>query len=194
MAALADAFDGFILDQWGVLHDGTRPYPGAVECLQRLHEAGKRIVVLSNSGKRDAENLRLMAKMGFAAGLLDRFVSAGEDARIALQSRTEPFHGALGPRCYAFTRGGDRSLLEGIGLEFVERVGLHPLVFVAATARQPQILLLRLAAFALGAEVFEGHALSSQFFGAKAIAATVLRLCADAAAQIGRNALFLHLL
>lgn len=122
MAALADAFDGFILDQWGVLHDGTRPYPGAAECLQRLHEAGKRIVVLSNSGKRGAENLRLMAKMGFEAGLLDRFVSAGEDARSALQSRAEPFHGALGPRCYAFTRGGDRSLLEGIGLEFVDRV------------------------------------------------------------------------
>ena len=37
MSALAERYDGFILDQWGVLHDGTRPYAGAAECLERLH-------------------------------------------------------------------------------------------------------------------------------------------------------------
>ena len=42
MAALAREFDGFIVDQWGILHDGTRPYPGALECLRSLREAGKR--------------------------------------------------------------------------------------------------------------------------------------------------------
>jgi HAD superfamily hydrolase (TIGR01459 family) len=122
LAPLAARFDGFILDQWGVLHDGTRPYAGAAECLARLRAAGKRIVVLSNSGRREADNLRLMDSMGFDTSLIDRFVSAGEDARDALERRTGPFHKALGPRCYAITRAGDRSLLEGIGLEFVETI------------------------------------------------------------------------
>jgi len=122
VAPLAAAFDGFILDQWGVLHDGTQPYPGAAECLRRMRAAGKRIVVLSNSGKREKDNLQLMAGMGFDIGLIDRFVSAGEDARTALEARAHPFHRALGRRCFAFTRGGDRALLEGIGLEFVARV------------------------------------------------------------------------
>lgn len=122
LAPLAAAFEGFILDQWGVLHDGTHPYPGAAECLTRLRAAGKRIVVLSNSGKREADNLRLMERMGFDIDLIDRFVSAGEDARNALEFRVEPFHMGLGRHCYAFTRGGDRSLLEGIGLDFVETV------------------------------------------------------------------------
>ncbi len=122
VAQLAAAFDGFILDQWGVIHDGTHPYPGAAECLIRLHGAGKRIVILSNSGKREADNLRMMKRMGFDIDLIDRFVSAGEDARTALESRVEPFHRGLGRRCYAFTRGGDRSLLEDIGLDFVEAV------------------------------------------------------------------------
>ena len=57
VSALVADFDGYILDQWGVMHDGTRPYPGAAECLQRLRAAGKRIVVLSNSSKREAESL-----------------------------------------------------------------------------------------------------------------------------------------
>ena len=122
VAVLLREYDGFILDQWGVLHDGTRPYPGAAECLRRLRGAGRRIVVLSNSGKREHENLRLMASMGFEPALVDRIVSGGEDARRALETRKHPFHRALGRRCYAFTRAGDRSLLEGIGLELIGRI------------------------------------------------------------------------
>jgi len=122
VAALIERYDGFILDQWGVLHDGAIPYDGAVDCLRRLRDAGKRIVVLSNSGRRDAYNVRLMAGMGFEPALYDRFVGAGEDARNALVARTDPFHRALGSRCYAFTRGGDHSLLNGLGIEIVERI------------------------------------------------------------------------
>jgi HAD superfamily hydrolase (TIGR01459 family) len=122
MSAVVHDYDGFIIDQWGVLHDGTHPYAGAAECLAQLHSAGKRVVVLSNSGKRESENLRLMARLGFPAASFERFVSAGEDARQAIAARIEPFHRALGTRCYAFTRDGDRSLLEGIGLEWARRV------------------------------------------------------------------------
>jgi HAD superfamily hydrolase (TIGR01459 family) len=122
ISALVNDYDGFILDQWGVLHDGTRPYAGAAECLQRLRGTRKRIVVLSNSGKRASDNLRLMAGMGFDTALIDRVISAGEHARGALQARADRFHAALGRRCYAFTRGGDRSLLDGIGLELVDRI------------------------------------------------------------------------
>ena len=137
VAALAAVFDGFILDQWGVLHDGTRPYPGAAECLARLRAAGKRIVVLSNSGRRESDNLRLMERLGFDIGLIDRFVSAGEDARTAVETRSTPFHQKLGTRCYAFTRAGDRSLLEGIGLEFVDAIeGAHFLAVIGSDSPQ----------------------------------------------------------
>ena len=122
VAGLASRFDGFIVDQWGVLHDGARPYPGALECLERLRAAGKHVVVLSNSGRREAENVRLMERMGFPGGLFDRMVSAGEDARESIVNRSSPFHSRLGRRCYAFTRAGDRSILEGIGLAFVASV------------------------------------------------------------------------
>jgi HAD superfamily hydrolase (TIGR01459 family) len=122
VSALATDYDGFILDQWGVLHDGTSPYAGAIECLEQLRAAGKRVVVLSNSGRREAENLRFMARMGFPAALFDRFVGAGDDARRAIAARADPFHLALGRRCFAFTRNGDHSLIDGIGLEIVDRV------------------------------------------------------------------------
>lgn len=122
IAALASEFDGFIVDQWGILHDGTRPYPGAVDCLEQLRRAGKHVVVLSNSGRRDAENIRLMASMGFDPRLFDRFVSAGEDAREAIERRGHSFHARLGRRYFAFTRDDNVSLLEGLALERVARV------------------------------------------------------------------------
>jgi HAD superfamily hydrolase (TIGR01459 family) len=133
VSQLAARYTGFILDQWGVLHDGTTPYAGAAECLRELRAAGKRIVVLSNSGKREAQNLALMARMGFDVSVIDRFISAGEEARRAIAARADAFHQRLGQRCYAFTRGGDRALLEGIGLTFVERIEEAEFIAVLGT-------------------------------------------------------------
>src|SRR4051794_27404171 len=53
-APLAEAFDGFILDLWGVIHDGVTPYPGAIDCLARLRATGKPTVMLSNVPRRAA--------------------------------------------------------------------------------------------------------------------------------------------
>ena len=49
---IGDRFDVAVLDQYGVLHNGTEPYPFANAALQFLREAGKPTVVLSNSGRR----------------------------------------------------------------------------------------------------------------------------------------------
>jgi HAD superfamily hydrolase (TIGR01459 family) len=122
VSQLVGNYDGFIVDQWGVLHDGVNRYPGARDCVRRLHGTGKRIVVLSNTGQSADRNLSLMQGMGFDAAWFDGFVGAGEDARSALAERREPFHRSLGRRCYAFTRGGNASLIEGIGLERVAAV------------------------------------------------------------------------
>jgi HAD superfamily hydrolase (TIGR01459 family) len=122
VAALAREYDGFIVDQWGILHDGTRAYPGALDCLERLRAAGKHVVVLSNSGRRGAENLRIMARLGFAEKLFDGCISAGEDARAAIERPTGAFHARLGRRYYAFTRDDDATLLEGLERERVARV------------------------------------------------------------------------
>jgi HAD superfamily hydrolase (TIGR01459 family) len=105
-----------------VVHDGANPYPGARACLESLKAAGKRVVMLSNSGRSNAANEALMASMGFARPLYDAFIAAGEDARNAIAGRTTPFHARLGRRCLAFTRDGERRLLDGLGLTFVDRV------------------------------------------------------------------------
>jgi len=122
LAQLLPRYDGFLLDQWGVLHDGIRPYPGAVAALETLRRACKRVIILSNSGRSGAENAKQLAKFGFVPELYDEVVSAGDDAREALVARDEAFHQALGRRCLLLAREGDRHLADGLGLELVDTI------------------------------------------------------------------------
>jgi HAD superfamily hydrolase (TIGR01459 family) len=115
---LLPRFDVFFLDQFGVLHDGSAPYPGAVEALTRLKSAGKTILLLSNSGKRSAPNEARLAKLGFQSGSWDHFVSSGEVAWRHL-AKSLPKEG-LELRCLLIARDGDRSAVEGLSLRVTQ--------------------------------------------------------------------------
>ncbi len=119
LADLASRYRGFIVDQWGVLHDGATPYPEALEGLAELRAAGKRVVVLSNSGKRAAINEQRLAGLGIAADLYDALVTSGEATWQALARRSDPVFAGLGRRCVLWSRTGDRSLVDDQGLEVV---------------------------------------------------------------------------
>lgn len=75
---VAGRYDAIVLDQWGVLHDGTKPYPGAVEAVRDLRSAGKHLAVLSNSGKRAAPNADRITAMGFPANAFETVMTSGE--------------------------------------------------------------------------------------------------------------------
>jgi HAD superfamily hydrolase (TIGR01459 family) len=78
LLTIAPDFGAVVLDQWGVLHDGTRAYPRAVPTLARLTARGVRLAVLSNSGKRAAPNLARIAQMGFDPSVFACVMTSGE--------------------------------------------------------------------------------------------------------------------
>ncbi|MEO0328144.1 MAG: TIGR01459 family HAD-type hydrolase [Pseudomonadota bacterium] len=78
LGEVADRYDAIVFDQWGVLHDGSRPYPGAVACLEALSDSDHRLAVLSNSGKRSLSNLERISNMGFRPDLLEFVMTSGE--------------------------------------------------------------------------------------------------------------------
>jgi len=78
LSEVAGLYGAVVLDQWGVLHDGTRPYPGAVACVAGLAAAGVRLAVLSNSGKRAGPNAARIAAMGFDAAAFACVMTSGE--------------------------------------------------------------------------------------------------------------------
>lgn len=112
MAGLADHYDGFLLDLWGVLHDGRSPMPGAVDALQNLRRAGKRIVVLSNAPRRVAGVIRRISEIGISRGLYDELLSSGEAAWRWMRQGNPG-----GRRFYPIMATRDQNMLEGLPFE-----------------------------------------------------------------------------
>lgn len=128
---IADRFDCLLLDQWGALHDGRQVFPSARDCVEGLRAAGKRVLILSNSGKRADENIRRLAKLGLPRSAYDALLTSGEAAWLGLRSRTEPPFSDLGRRCLLVTRGPDPSIVDGLDLEVVADVAAADFIFLA---------------------------------------------------------------
>src|SRR3954454_3096599 len=120
MRALAPAYDGFILDLWGVVHDGTAPFPGVLDCMEKLIGAGKRLVLLSNAPRRADDVKRRIASIGVPEGLYHGVMSSGEEAWQHLYRRDDPFYAGLGRRCLHIGSDLDLGIREGLDLSFVE--------------------------------------------------------------------------
>lgn len=131
LRTFADRFEGFVVDQWGVLHDGTRPYPDVAATLRELKRRGKRIVLLSNSGRRAEFNRRVLAQMGFDLADFDAVVTSGEAAWLQLRNRTLPDFAALGTRCVLLTREGDLSVAADLDLTLVDDPAEAQFVFLS---------------------------------------------------------------
>ena len=118
-AALAARYDGFILDLWGVIHDGVSPYPGAVDCLRRLRALGKPAVLLSNAPRRSHPAAEAMRGMGIGEDLYTGIVTSGEVTHRLLRDRDTPRFAALGHRLYHLGPERDRNVFADLAIERV---------------------------------------------------------------------------
>jgi len=119
---ISDSYSGFIIDQWGVLHNGEKPYEGVIECLKELKARKKHVIILSNSGKRAQQNKDRLKKIGIGPSLYNDIVTAGELTWQGLENQDFAFFENLGKKCYLISRGGDRSIVDGASLEIVDDV------------------------------------------------------------------------
>lgn len=127
---VADRFDAFLIDQFGVLRDGAGPYPQAPAELNKLRALGKKIIVLSNSGKRSVENSVRLAKLGFDEACWDWFLTSGETAWRMMAAETQ---GGARKRCLLISRDGDTSPLDGLDYDRTEDAETADIVLIAAS-------------------------------------------------------------
>src|SRR6185437_15547695 len=95
-APLARRYGGFIVDLWGVIHDGVTPYDGAIDCLEQLRALGKPAVLLSNAPRRATVAQRGMREMGIPDTLYTGILTSGEVTHRMLRDRTDPWFATLG--------------------------------------------------------------------------------------------------
>ncbi|MCC7427227.1 MAG: TIGR01459 family HAD-type hydrolase [Alphaproteobacteria bacterium] len=111
---IAARYDAFILDLWGVIHDGVKPFPAAVDCLAALHAAGKPSVFLSNAPRRAEAAAQAMDRMGIPRAHYRGLITSGEAVHRALSERRDPWFARLGRRMFHLGPQRDRNVFETI--------------------------------------------------------------------------------
>jgi HAD superfamily hydrolase (TIGR01459 family) len=117
---ISDSYVGFIIDQWGVLHDGNHAFDGVVDCLKELQARKKYVIILSNSGKRAEDNMRRLADLGIPPSLYNVLLTSGEMTWSGLKAQSDGFFKNIGKKCLLISRGGDRSIVEGLDVDVVD--------------------------------------------------------------------------
>lgn len=108
-AELFSRYDAFIIDLWGVMHDGTALYPGAADALVWLRAQGKQVLFLSNAPRRAANAEATLAMLGIARSQYDHLLTSGETAYAMLAESH-----LLGRRYYYLGPGKDEDVISGL--------------------------------------------------------------------------------
>jgi HAD superfamily hydrolase (TIGR01459 family) len=131
LAALAERYDCFLVDQFGVLRDDDQAYPGANEALLHLKALGKAIIILSNSGRSGDYNAERLVRLGFDRKGFDRFLTSGDVAHDILAAEAAGRAGRT--RCLTISSGGDRNLADSLDFESVEDAALADVVIISGS-------------------------------------------------------------
>ncbi len=92
-------YDAFIIDLWGVMHDGIKLNPSAINAVRQLDANSKRIVFLSNAPRPSKKVVEFLKKMQMDEKLLKNVLTSGEAAMSSLKKKRfgEKFY-HLGPQ------------------------------------------------------------------------------------------------
>ena len=129
---LADQFDAFFIDQFGVLMDASGPYPFAIDAIKRLSEYNKPIVLLSNSGKRAIENCERLERLGFDLNLFAAVITSGEVAYWTIKNKIEDGN-FIKPKIYLISRDSDTSPVNGLSCKIAKNTDEADYLIIAGS-------------------------------------------------------------
>jgi HAD superfamily hydrolase (TIGR01459 family) len=97
IAPLGKGYAAWLVDIWGVMHNGVRAFPPAVEATRRYREQGGIVILLSNSPRPSKPLQRQLTNLGASKESYDTTVSSGDLTRheLAKHAGARIFH--LGP-------------------------------------------------------------------------------------------------
>lgn len=119
LSALADRYDGYIVDLWGTVHNGVVPFEGAIACLEALRQAGKKIVMLSNAPRPAHVVVGQLEGFGVSRALHDGVMTSGEETHRLLLERTDPWFARLGQAALHIGGTHDLALYEKLNIQRV---------------------------------------------------------------------------
>jgi HAD superfamily hydrolase (TIGR01459 family) len=145
IAEIAQDTKAWLVDIWGVMHNGVAPFPDAVIACQTFRRQGGIVILVSNAPRPNSAVGLQLDTIGVAQSAYDAIISSGDISRVLIAAlhETPTFH--LGPQ-------RDRPLFEGLKVTLVDDAeAAHAVVCTGLyddETETPQTYNSTLAAFA----------------------------------------------
>ena len=123
---IIDFYDVYILDQWGVMHDGNQGYENAKKCIKELYKRKKTLIIISNSSKRKEATIKRLPKLGFNSNYFREVMTSGEMIWQSLKKKNYSFVKKLKKNCYHLydhSHKGAKKFVDGLdSFNFVDKI------------------------------------------------------------------------
>jgi HAD superfamily hydrolase (TIGR01459 family) len=91
-------YDTYVIDLWGVIHNGVRLNNRAIEAVEKLIQNKKKVIFLSNAPRPSKEVKKFLQELKMKDQYLQNIMTSGEAAMLALEKeRYGKFFYHLGP-------------------------------------------------------------------------------------------------
>jgi len=117
---IAHNYDYFILDIWGVIHDGNYTYPFVVDRLKTLKKLNKKICFLSNAPRRQIKVVKILENLGITNDLYDFIITSGEASYLYLKKNQNNNFSEFKENYYYIGPKKDIDLLDGLDYKMVD--------------------------------------------------------------------------
>jgi HAD superfamily hydrolase (TIGR01459 family) len=110
LSEIANRYDAFLCDVWGVVHNGLEAHPSAVEALVNFRKGGGRVVFITNAPRPSPPIVDMLDRLGVPRDAFDAIVSSGDTTRAMIA----PYRGRVIHHFGPFEI--DDGLYEGLGI------------------------------------------------------------------------------
>ena len=98
LAEIYKNYDTYVIDLWGVIHNGVELNLKAIEAVKNLIQRKKKVVFLSNAPRPSLEVKKFLKELKMEDQFLKNIMTSGEAAMLALQKESYgKFFYHLGP-------------------------------------------------------------------------------------------------
>lgn len=130
ISQLIPKYDYFLIDVWGVVHDGNEIYNGVIEALELIKSQNKKICFLSNAPRRASKLSIQFDRLKIDRSLYDFILTSGEATFSSLKSNQESDFKKFGRRYFYIGPDRDSDLLFGLDYEISQSIDQSSFVLV----------------------------------------------------------------
>ena len=78
ISEIANLYDAFLFDLYGVTHNGVKLFPGIINILKKIKNLKKKVIFISNAPRKSAKIKKFLNKIGLKKNLYFDVVSSGD--------------------------------------------------------------------------------------------------------------------